>query len=596
MKLRATAASDLRLRPAASQIVGLRNTNIVSSASARVGTFSTTQYLRAADATAPDLGQGKSLVLLYRYTGTPAGNAVVWGNCRNLGGWYLYFTTANQIRLVLRTNAGANSATTIATLSQAGLNCLALTHKSDATIRRSHNGLAASQLVASVTYSSNDATSQHWIGGVNSAIGSWPGTCVEVLGCAFINAELSDADLAAASAAQYATNRYQLTDAIKTHGSLAFEWSAYRDWDGSASTTTAGAGSNPPTFTVYGTPKPTRTTIEAESIYVEKSSWWNDTVEYKSTTSIGSTFNAKNAMARARFTTSATHLTLDVTNVNGALDSDLSTRISGNSAVAVYGPDQQQIRTFDVELAAGSKTIDVQEGTRGARPGSRVTAIRAIRVPVSTPLTAVSITRPDKRLVFICDDTASGYGLTTGRSAYSVPMLLRDDYPGGVTVDQSDSSSVNLFGDTAPHRAAAIAAWVAACDGATTNILWFALGTNDYSGNQWSAATMQSTFAAMLDSFHAQRPTATVYLQGPITRVNEANANGSGDNLAAYRTAFSNIASGTGADGLARSTWCNYVDGSGYVTYTGNYQADNIHPTATGLAQYKAAVKTALGY
>jgi lysophospholipase L1-like esterase len=120
------------------------------------------------------------------------------------------------------------------------------------------------------------------------------------------------------------------------------------------------------------------------------------------------------------------------------------------------------------------------------------------------------------------------------------------------------------------------------------DIIWLAIGTNDYGLNKWSAANFGYAYAALLDALHVRFPTATIYTQTPIQRTVET-ANTFGDTLPNYRTQITTAQA-------ARAAWCTLVVGTGatWPQAPGDLD-DGVHPTDAGHLKYANSVKTVLG-
>src|SRR5690606_8856675 len=87
----------------------------------------------------------------------------------------------------------------------------------------------------------------------------------------------------------------------------------------------------------------------------------------------------------------------------------------------------------------------------------------------------------------------------------------------------------------------------------TDRVYWFALGTNDYGLDRWSAAEFGAALATWLDELHAALPGVHVVIQSPTPRTDESGLND--DDLPAFRAQMEAVAD-------ARTEWTTYVDGS----------------------------------
>jgi lysophospholipase L1-like esterase len=123
-----------------------------------------------------------------------------------------------------------------------------------------------------------------------------------------------------------------------------------------------------------------------------------------------------------------------------------------------------------------------------------------------------------------------------------------------------------------------------AADGTVANVIWIALGTNDYGVNLQAPALVQAQVARVLKMIRSVLPNAIIYVQTPLIRSSEA-ANGLGFTLGNYRTA---IAQGVIDSGVSATT----ISGAGILT-TGDLQ-DGVHPTSTGHAKWAISMQTSI--
>lgn len=241
-----------------------------------------------------------------------------------------------------------------------------------------------------------------------------------------------------------------------------------------------------------------------------------------------------------------------------------------------------------LDLPPGHKVVEIwmpgyaNTATYPAAPVVSTAAINAIYVE-GTDIKIVLPTTSTRRLVVYGDSIASGKGAAQW-AAGGLAALLRRSYPGSVCVEAWGSRSLaedcgtaaSPALDSAAKRiifANIMAAWN------PTDIASF-IGTNDYGGSYWSAATFGTVYGSMLDDIHAKLPHARVYAWTPFKRASEV-ANGLGDTLGAYRTALNALAA-------ARASWLTVVDGSGIpaAATTGVNAAmfDTVHPNENGHA------------
>ncbi len=443
-----------------------------------------------------------------------------------------------------------------------------------------------------------NATCKSFLGTDNGGSIGLPLSSGRILGYAIWSRE------ATATEAQTGTftrsNRFLFSAAVRGDAACTVDFNAGRDWNGSAATITT-LGSAPITYAVSGSP--TRLAVD-EIRYVARSSMYFDSRRIEPASD--GTHVRREPFARLRARTDALHLSVEMYSdfftgfpnqaaigflTNGAWTNEkLATRNGGNE----YGTAQ---------IGAGTgKSVDIYEGPQNLFVGVYDgTFALAARVPVwlddgvtSANSSMVTPAPVQHRLLIVHDSIGEGL-LATVITQHSQITLLRADYPtsgtGGVTASGAGSTSMFLLaGSGAPALAAAVALAVAELDGTVSNTLWIQLSTNDYGLSLATAAAFEIYYAAYVDAVHAASPGTTIYCQTAMQRIAPATeaANGVGSTLGAYRTAISNVVATRGA-------FCVLVDGTAMVS-NANINADGIHLTAAGCAEWKASAKTTLAY
>lgn len=398
-----------------------------------------------------------------------------------------------------------------------------------------------------------------------------------------VNAELSAAQLAAASSPMNGAtplNRFTLPSQFS---SPVVDFNAYRDWDGVASTITT-QGSSPVTLAVTGAVTKDDT---SEVYYATSAGMYHD-----SKLAVSEAYAVRhNAFARIRFTTGKRRVAIHQTSTiysyyytggfasvgifSGGTWSSNSTTTAANVSQVV-----------DSLLPAGAgKTVDLVEGTQLENGGAVYgTYMSGIRLPTDAVITAPSA--PANRCVLVGDSILNGY-ITTNAMSDAPVTVLRGLTSYAVTLLGWGSATSYEFTLSA-SRAAWVASVAQMLDASGTNLLMWELMTNDYGLNAQSAANYATNLGAFLDDLKVAVPGLTVKLLGAIARVSPAveTANGSGSTLDDYRTAASGLTSGR--------AWVTYANEKNVVT-VGNYYSDGIHLQTAGAAELAASYRSLIG-
>lgn len=281
-----------------------------------------------------------------------------------------------------------------------------------------------------------------------------------------------------------------------------------------------------------------------------------------------------------RYVTSATSLTLTtINNIDSVYPTfaEIGVRINGADYTTVELSGEGEA-SATVNLGAGAdKQVDLIVGLQSFTNNLLGSWIVDAQFNDSAVLQTATTT--PRILVY-------GDSITVGANAGNPSLegwtqLVRNAYSGSLVCDAWGRRSLNQDGATAGTRQTLVDKWATL----SPDIIWLAMGTNDYGLNKWSAANFGVAYADLLDKIHTALPSATIYAQTPIVRTDET-ANSFGDTLGDYRTEIATAQS-------TRSAYCTLVDGTAIVT-TGDLD-DGVHPTTAGQAIYGAYVITALG-
>ncbi|MFA5186318.1 MAG: GDSL-type esterase/lipase family protein [Patescibacteria group bacterium] len=264
-----------------------------SDASASVGPFATASDYWASETLAGgDMTAGNSIVALIELLPTACGAIVaILAHASATTGWELTALVTTGVA-AMSFKAVGGSTYQLGAISP-GLHAIAITATAAGPIRSSMDGFTVYQANATNPISSNSSSAVISLGNCVQ-VASQPCKTICVLEYAHIAAEMSDAELVAASLSTIATNRYILPDSVRSHASLTTGLSISRDWNGVTSTITPGGGIDRPVFTIHGsTPF---NTIPEETVYEIPQAYWGDNALWQAQTN----YVLRNQFARAK--------------------------------------------------------------------------------------------------------------------------------------------------------------------------------------------------------------------------------------------------------------------------------------------------------
>lgn len=547
----------------------------------RAQSFSNANYFSETSGNGPQIGPSKTLVFLIDNVSSSGGFFWCHENAAGTRGFSIGLSASGSDAQVTLQIKGGSNFTSNAIVR--GRVAVAVTCTAAGSYRMSVNGRTV-QVLGAATYTPAIATDSHLIGNSRAYLGNvWApmsgGVC-EVLA---LNREATDNELTTWSGIANADNRMALSSSLTGDADVTFWWKAGTHWDGSAASSVSG-GSSPVTFTKNGTPTLATAT---DRRFVFGNAYYHDSVKATASGATPNNYFKRDPFARVKFTTSATRIALDLITPSGS-NSGVGLRVNGTFVAEYQAAQSDSARwTRELALSAGAdKVVEIVEGQRtdigsGVVVGSAVQAVREIDGATITPVRA---TAPASRLVVYGDSISVGYSATNPTDA-GWTMLVRGDYPGGVTVIGHASRALYTDGSTADARTAFAATLVNACQSsAGTRLLWLAIGTNDYGLAHWNAANFGTAYADLLDKIRALDSSIVIYAQSPLTRTTET-ANAFGSTLPDYRTQIETAAT-------ARPSYVTYVHGPNTAPTLG----DGLHPTTAGHATVKAWVKTTIGY
>jgi lysophospholipase L1-like esterase len=240
-----------------------------------------------------------------------------------------------------------------------------------------------------------------------------------------------------------------------------------------------------------------------------------------------------------------------------------------------------QLQTFS--LAAGTRRVSVvvppiyTAGELADGASVNGTFPRAFYVGTCATLQASALTTPATRVLVYGDSISCGYTTSLGLSHWA---LLRR--AGTCTPLLLAGAGAELFFDGAD--ATARQTFVDALATLDFDVIWLAIGTNDYGSADWAnVAAFEAAYEDLLDKLIAAYPAMGIYAQTPTSRT-DLGTNGHGETLAQYRTAITNAASGKAT--------VTVVDGATLLD-TAN-TTDGVHPDDAGAVEIAAGITTAL--
>lgn len=553
--------------------------------------FATTRKLTSTDLI--DFAPGKSMVLIIDVEALTSNGHIIGCGNGNFGGarkgWSLIYSG-----LGYWTVCGSGDATHQGYFGhqyRKGIVFVAMRWQvSDEKLWWSEGGQAASALAYPASVGAAlDGTCQSSIGAPFTGETSGVAFTGGLLGCAIIDRELSDVELAALSYYGDGSRLRLPADAV-SDPDATFIWEASADWDG-VSATSVSRGSSPVTWTVTGAVS--RPDV-SETRYVFKGAKVSDSaIEIDH-----GTHYQHSEFAVARMTTDATRVGVEIFQQanNSYANCGLWTNGAFTSTVNL-GPSAAShdlLGVADCFPGAGSaKTVEIVAGANigtNATPevvnGPFVTAIRARNSEGAVTFASGSKTR---RVVFLCDSIFSGFG-TTEPMSDSAMLLMRAASPAvGFTAMGWGNATLAEFNDATrwTATAATAAAIAAACNGTSANDVVIQVMTNDYGGSD--VLDYEADLTALCSALESGGITGLhIWLFQAIQRIapSSEGANAYGDTLADFRATMTTVAA-------LNPSGRTVIGGTGVVSNV-NMAADGIHVNTAGNVEIQTHLETAL--
>lgn len=320
---------------------------------------------------------------------------------------------------------------------------------------------------------------------------------------------------------------------------------------------------------------------------------WGNTNDSGNATGWGFNYCRRSSV---KFVTNATTLLLEIVgSVLRSTDDSMHVFVNGRlyAVVTTSVPFGTYSTWVNQALPTGQKRVEIMFG--GRMDGQRFSQmyLRSIYIAATDSLSVVEPQSGADSLALLGDSILAGYdSATTSVPIFGNTGIIRAGFPGQV----ADFSAAGLSLDTITSSASTQRSLARAIGTFAPRKVWIALGVNDYLNNLSNtglAANFETKLGSLIDEINRYAGSAVVYVQSPITcnrtpvggsSIN--GTNGQGSDMAAFRTACSNVAS-------ARP-YCVSVDGTAIVTST-SFLSDNLHVTVTEQPRQAGNILSILG-
>lgn len=255
--------------------------------------------------------------------------------------------------------------------------------------------------------------------------------------------------------------------------------------------------------------------------------------------------------------------------VNGTYHGRINATGDGSNTVT-YALPGGSIR---VEIWSGCHTQNVPNRDRGAFLISAAFNASATLVsPVDTGAAKVLIFGDSITQSEAMNDSAVGF-----YGAWSILRRKGSGYGYRVQFDGAGGLGLQQCCNTSGKRDALITKWLTKFPDSAGNLIYIAIGTNDWAIPLQTKAAYQTMLGDFLDRVHTSYPNTVILVQSMLLTDTEP-ANSNGETPANFRTAVS--------DALSGRTWAIFVDGSAMLTVTSDGGAtvniSGVHPTFYG--------------
>lgn len=281
----------------------------------------------------------------------------------------------------------------------------------------------------------------------------------------------------------------------------------------------------------------------------------------------------KASFSYAIFDTNATSITLEV-------HQDFPTTFSPVTDITIeYGTEGVSFEVDEIqhliahEMPPGPKRVTVTSGGLVKLDGM-MAGLYVDKIIFNAPADRVV---PPFARVFIYGDSLMLGGEVDVASREAWPILLREQF----VVFVEAYGFRMLFDDASTFEAREqIASRVQSF---SPDYVWVAIGTNDYAFGVWTPWDFGSAYGVLLDDLHEVAPSAVIFAQSPIRRVDE-DIEVAGYALDDYRKEIERVCA-------LKQEWCIFVDGTDSLfPQLDELASDGVHLTKTGNLKYADAV------
>lgn len=304
----------------------------------------------------------------------------------------------------------------------------------------------------------------------------------------------------------------------------------------------------------------------SDNLYLDSSDNHNNTYYYLS------------PFSHVDFQTNATHAELEVYPTIFQDVSNYATigvMVNGKYFTELHA-NTSNLQTLSLDLPVGNKTVELVNGTQTQFPENVIvgTFIRTVRFDSAGATSQLlKPSQPKKRIIIYGDSISVGIGVNDPLNQ-AWPILIREHFQPEFSITEEGWSGRTFWSDA--YSPNLLNQFVERLVAAQPNVIWIAIGTNDYGLNKWSAADFGQAYGKFLDQLHAKLPATKIYAQSPLVRLDEG-ANNFGNTLSDYRQVIANNCN-------SRS-WVTFIDGQKIVPLSHIADA-RVHPDAEGYKEY----------
>jgi lysophospholipase L1-like esterase len=251
---------------------------------------------------------------------------------------------------------------------------------------------------------------------------------------------------------------------------------------------------------------------------------------------------------------------------------NIAIKVNGANYLTVSSTStNNNLAMYNVTLPIGDKYIEIINGEQSLAsltPPVQGTWVRSVYVPSSSYLTYNNSLKSQKLLIY--GDSIAGGGAIVSPPLNAWTSLFRNNTNLDLTVYaygwrnlQYDVANVGI--STMTNNILKV----------SPNIIYLAIGTNDYGLNRQSANNFGIQYGQLIDSVHSSLPNATIYAQTPLNRSTET-ANTFGNTLQDYRDQIISV--------VVSRSYVKLVNGTQILSTSD--MDDGLHPNFAGNIKY----------